>query len=32
MEWVMISILECSQPKGIQSKIRVHKLRIAVYW
>ena len=32
MEWVRFSILECSQPKGIQPKIRAHKLISGVCW
>jgi hypothetical protein len=32
MEWVEFSIIECNQPKGIQPKIRGHKLRSCVYW
>jgi hypothetical protein len=27
-----VSIIECSQPKGIKPKMRGHKLRSGVYW
>ena len=32
MEWVRFSLLECSEPKGIQPKLRGHKLRSGVCW
>jgi hypothetical protein len=32
MEKVGVSVIECSQPEGISSKMRGCKLRIVVYW
>ena len=32
MQWVKFSILDCSQPKGIQPKLIGHKLRSGIYW
>jgi len=32
MELVGVNIIECSQPKGIKLKMRVHKLRNMAQW
>ena len=32
MQWVKFSILDCSQPNGIQPKLIGHKLRSGIYW